>query len=64
MLILSRRIGESIMISDAITVTVLGIQDNQVRLGIAAPMDVEVHREEIYNKIHKSDCAWVDRKEK
>lgn len=51
MLILTRRTGETIMIGDEITVTVLSVQDNQVRLGINAPKDVDVHREEIYERI-------------
>ena len=51
MLILTRRVGETLMIGDDVTVTVLGVKGNQVRLGINAPKDVEVHREEIYEKI-------------
>lgn len=51
MLVLTRYIDESIIINDNIKITVLDIQGNQVRLGIEAPIDVDVHREEIYEKI-------------
>ena len=53
MLILTRRIGEIIRIGDDVTVTVLGIKGNQVRLGVEAPRDVEVHREEIFERIKR-----------
>jgi carbon storage regulator len=53
MLILTRRIGETLMVGDRITVTVIAVKGNQVRLGISAPRDVEVHREEIYDRVQK-----------
>ena len=53
MLILTRRIGETLMVGDEVKVTVLGVKGNQVRLGVDAPRDVAVHREEIYERIQQ-----------
>jgi carbon storage regulator len=60
MLILTRRIHETIMLGHDIQVTVLGISGTQVRLGIAAPKGIEVHREEIYNRIQAEKRAVVE----
>jgi carbon storage regulator len=59
MLILTRRIGETLMIGNDIIVTVLGVKGNQVRLGVGAPKDVAVHREEIYRRIQKEQEGEV-----
>jgi carbon storage regulator len=57
MLILTRRAGETVMVGSDITITVLGVKGNQVRIGINAPKDVAVHREEIYERIQSEKAA-------
>jgi carbon storage regulator len=60
MLVLSRRIGEALMIGDEVNITVLGIKGNQVRFGINAPLSIPVHREEIYLKVKKEEeQGWL-----
>lgn len=64
MLILTRRVGETLMIGDDVTVTVLGVKGNQVRIGVNAPKDVSVHREEIYERIKKEQQQGLSGGEK
>ncbi len=59
MLILTRRLGESLKIGDEVTVTVLGVKGNQVRLGFTAPRDVAVHRQEVYERIQAERVAKI-----
>lgn len=62
MLILTRRISESIIVGDDVKITVLGVKGNQVRLGIDAPKEVTVHREEIYERIkHEKESGTSDK---
>jgi carbon storage regulator len=59
MLILTRRVGETLVIGDEVTVTVLGVRGNQVRLGVNAPKDIAVHREEIYQRIQNEKTGEI-----
>ena len=60
MLILTRRTGETVMIGNEVTLTVLGVKGNQVRIGINAPKSVAVHREEIYERIQREQQGQMD----
>lgn len=60
MLILTRRVGETLRVGDNVTITVLGVKGNQVRLGVNAPKDVTVHREEIYQRIQREHDGGDD----
>jgi carbon storage regulator len=57
MLILTRRVGEALMVGDKTKIVVLGVKGSQIRLGINAPKDIMIHREEIYDKIQKDDSS-------
>ena len=59
MLILTRRVGETVMIGDDVAVTVLGVKGNQVRVGVNAPKEVSVHREEIYERIKREEQTGI-----
>lgn len=61
MLILTRRVGETVMIGSDVTVTVLGVKGNQVRIGVNAPRDVAVHREEIFERIKREQQEGTER---
>tara|TARA_B110000261_G_scaffold115450_1_gene128922 strand:+ start:3501 stop:3689 length:189 start_codon:yes stop_codon:yes gene_type:complete len=62
MLILTRRVGESLIIGDDIVINILGVKGNQIRIGVNAPKEISVHREEIYNRIQaeKVDGKSID----
>jgi carbon storage regulator len=63
MLILTRRVGEALMIGDDVSITVLGVKGNQVRLGIEAPRSIAVHREEIYRRIKREQAGGLPHEE-
>jgi carbon storage regulator len=60
MLILTRRVGETVMIGEDVTVTVLGVKGNQVRIGVNAPREVAVHREEIFERIKREEAGEAE----
>lgn len=60
MLVLSRRLGETLIIGDDVKITVLGISGNQVRIGIDAPKEISIHREEVYKRIQESNNGNTD----
>jgi carbon storage regulator len=60
MLILTRRIGETLMIGTEVSVTIVGVNGNQVKLGINAPREIEVHREEVYDRVQKEKLSQAE----
>ena len=62
MLVLARRVGETLMIGDEVTVTILGIKGNQVKIGVSAPKEMAVHREEIYERIKADERTMKNRR--
>ena len=62
MLVLTRKIGEVIRINDDITLTVLAVKNNQVRIGVDAPKEVDVHREEVYQRIQRGEVQGENKK--
>jgi len=60
LLILTRRVNESLIVGDEVTVTVVAVKGNQVRLGVNAPRDIEVHREEVYERLKKEDAQQLE----
>lgn len=62
MLVLTRRVGETLMVGDEVTVTILGVKGNQVRIGVSAPKEVAVHREEIYERIKAEEQTMRNRR--
>ena len=62
MLVLTRRVGETLMVGEEVTVTILGVKGNQVRIGVSAPKEVAVHREEIYERIKAEEQTMRNRR--
>jgi carbon storage regulator len=60
LLILTRRVNESLVVGDEVTVTVVAVKGNQVRIGIKAPKDIQVHREEIYNRLQQENTQQTE----
>lgn len=60
MLILTRKVGEALMVGDDVNITILGVKGNQVRIGVSAPKEIAVHREEIYQRIQKEKNQEIE----